>query len=179
MYELKIVKLSNCLWFGSKSHYFKIILVHIKDIPIHFTWFLWRNLSLTWFLSHIFLLFCSFILLFGFGQILFCYGYHVIVLFYHSLTSQNRSILSFQDKEDLVNFKTVFFYCLLIILLPIATFFLTKTFVFDAFLQLDSIKSNICSAVAAVLALHFALGLYIYRAYSDNKVKKEIQQKLE
>uniref|UniRef100_A0A336LHA1 Vacuolar ATPase assembly integral membrane protein VMA21 homolog n=1 Tax=Culicoides sonorensis TaxID=179676 RepID=A0A336LHA1_CULSO len=96
-----------------------------------------------------------------------------------SKSNKQYKQLKTNDKEDYINFKTVFFYCLLIILLPIAAFFLTKTYIFDGFLQLDTVKSNIYSAVAAVLALHFALGLYIYRAYSDNKVKKEIQQKLE
>lgn len=36
---------------------------------------------------------------------------------------------------------------------------------FDSVLQATSIQSNIYSAIAAVVALHLALGLYLYRAY--------------
>lgn len=59
------------------------------------------------------------------------------------------------------------------------TFFTFKNYLFDGYLQLESMKSNILSAVAAIVALHLALGLYIYRAYSDSQDKKQLQQKLE
>lgn len=64
----------------------------------------------------------------------------------------------FQDSQDMTNFGTVLFYCLLIILLPIAAFFTSKSFVFDGILKLESVKSNIYSACVAVFALHIALG---------------------
>ncbi|KAJ6630902.1 Vacuolar ATPase assembly integral membrane protein VMA21 like, partial [Pseudolycoriella hygida] len=67
--------------------------------------------------------------------------------------------------SDSTAFQTVLFYCLLIIFLPIVTFFSLKYMLFDTVLQATSVQSNIYSAVAAVVALHFALGLYLYRAY--------------
>lgn len=59
----------------------------------------------------------------------------------------------------------MFSYCILIILLPVGTFFGCKNLLCDKFFQLTEVSSNIYSAVAAVIALHIALGLYIYRAY--------------
>ncbi|XP_055694795.1 vacuolar ATPase assembly integral membrane protein VMA21 homolog [Lutzomyia longipalpis] len=66
-------------------------------------------------------------------------------------------------------FFTVLFYCLLIILLPIIGFFISKHFIFDGYFQLSQISSNIYSAVVAVIALHIALFCYIYRAYFETE----------
>ncbi|EDW80007.1 uncharacterized protein Dwil_GK12294 [Drosophila willistoni] len=70
-----------------------------------------------------------------------------------------------QDSQDYSSFKTVLFYCLLIVFLPVITFFLMKGFVLDRFFSMSEMKVNIASAVGAVVSLHLALGLYIYRAY--------------
>lgn len=51
--------------------------------------------------------------------------------------------------------------------MPIITFFASKYFVFDTILSLTSVQSNIYAAVAAVITLHAALGLFLYRAYFD------------
>ncbi|XP_016934184.1 vacuolar ATPase assembly integral membrane protein VMA21 homolog [Drosophila suzukii] len=69
------------------------------------------------------------------------------------------------DSQDYSSFKTVLFYCMLIVFLPVLTFFVLKGFVLDQFLNISEVKVNIASAVGAVVALHLALGLYIYRAY--------------
>lgn len=87
-----------------------------------------------------------------------------------------------QDNDDKVEksaFFTVLSYCLLIIFLPIVGFFTTKHVLFDGLLQLESTQSNIYSAVVAVVALHLALFLYIYKAYFDTttKEKKSAKQK--
>lgn len=73
-----------------------------------------------------------------------------------------------EQRNEYRNFRVVFFYCILIILLPVSTFFASKYVLFDGYLQLSSVSSNIYSAVCAVIALHVALGLYIYRAYFDS-----------
>lgn len=73
-----------------------------------------------------------------------------------------------EQRNEYRNFRVVFFYCILIILLPVSTFFATKYVLFDGYFQLSSVSSNIYAAVAAVIALHIALGLYIYRAYFDS-----------
>ena len=57
------------------------------------------------------------------------------------------------------------FYCLLIIFFPILTFFFTKVLIFDGYLKLETIQSNIYSAISAIITLHIALGVYISKAY--------------
>uniref|UniRef100_A0A2M4ATS7 Vacuolar ATPase assembly integral membrane protein VMA21 homolog n=1 Tax=Anopheles triannulatus TaxID=58253 RepID=A0A2M4ATS7_9DIPT len=70
-----------------------------------------------------------------------------------------------EQRAEYRTFKTVFFYCILIIVLPVVTFFSSKYWIFDGLLQLTHITSNIYSAISAVLALHAALFLFIYKAY--------------
>lgn len=70
-------------------------------------------------------------------------------------------------------------YCLLIIFLPILCFFLFKYLLFDGALNLTSVQSNIYAAIIAVVTLHLALFLYIYRAYfnSDPAGKQKAKKK--
>ncbi|XP_055529985.1 vacuolar ATPase assembly integral membrane protein VMA21 homolog [Wyeomyia smithii] len=82
--------------------------------------------------------------------------------------SKAQQLSKNEQRIEYRNFRVVFFYCILIIILPVATFFGSKYFLFDGFLQLTPVTSNIYSAIAAVIALHIALGLYIYRAYFDS-----------
>ncbi|XP_055625267.1 vacuolar ATPase assembly integral membrane protein VMA21 homolog [Toxorhynchites rutilus septentrionalis] len=84
-----------------------------------------------------------------------------------SKSKQHLQISKNEQQNEYRNFRVVFFYCLLIIILPIITFFSTKSIVFDGYLQLSDVSSNIYSAISAVIVLHIALGLYIYRAYFD------------
>ncbi|XP_058462804.1 vacuolar ATPase assembly integral membrane protein VMA21 homolog isoform X2 [Malaya genurostris] len=83
--------------------------------------------------------------------------------------SRSKSRQLQEQNVEYRNFRVVFFYCTLIIVLPVVTFFGSKYFLFDGFLQLAPVSSNIYSAVSAVIALHIALGLYIYRAYFDSE----------
>ncbi|BFF97711.1 vacuolar ATPase assembly integral membrane protein VMA21 homolog [Drosophila madeirensis] len=81
-----------------------------------------------------------------------------------------------EDSQDYSSFKTVLFYCMLIVFLPVITFFLMKAVVLDGFFDMSEVKVNIFSAVGAVVSLHIALGLYIYRAYfgaASSKAPKE------
>ncbi|XP_004522032.1 vacuolar ATPase assembly integral membrane protein VMA21 homolog [Ceratitis capitata] len=76
-----------------------------------------------------------------------------------------RTQQQINDSKDYSTFKVVFFYCSLIVFLPVATFFLLKSTVLERFFTMSEVTTNIYSAVGAVVALHLALGLYIYRAY--------------
>ncbi|RZC42458.1 VMA21 domain containing protein [Asbolus verrucosus] len=64
-------------------------------------------------------------------------------------------------------FKTVFIYCAIILFAPITTFFALKYFFFEGLLGTGSLSSNVWSAVMAVVVLHIALGLFIYKAYFE------------
>ncbi|KAL1377241.1 hypothetical protein pipiens_014675 [Culex pipiens pipiens] len=85
-----------------------------------------------------------------------------------SKSKNKQQVSKNEQRNEYRNFRVVFFYCILIILLPVSTFFATKYVLFDGYFQLSSVSSNIYAAVAAVIALHIALGLYIYRAYFDS-----------
>ncbi|XP_017098465.2 vacuolar ATPase assembly integral membrane protein VMA21 homolog [Drosophila bipectinata] len=90
--------------------------------------------------------------------------------------AQKQTRQQSHDSQDYSSFKTVLFYCMLIVFLPVVTFFVLKGFVLDQFFSLTEVKVNIASAVGAVVSLHIALGLYIYRAYfgaPGSKVVKE------
>lgn len=90
----------------------------------------------------------------------------------------NSGLCIFQEEQVQKSaFFTVLRYCLLIIFLPIVGFFGTKYVLFDGFLQLTSTQSNIYAAVVAVVSLHLALFLYIYRAYFDTDAKAKATKK--
>ncbi|KAH8236783.1 hypothetical protein KR026_010846, partial [Drosophila bipectinata] len=61
-------------------------------------------------------------------------------------------------------------YCSLIIGFPIATFFALKFVVLTSFEHMDA---DVISAICTVLAVHTAVGIYIYRAtYAKNSTAK-------
>lgn len=72
------------------------------------------------------------------------------------------------DPPDFAVFKSVFYYCFTIICLPVVTFFCTKFLVLDGIFGLESMPSNVYSAIAAVIVIHITLGMYIYKAYSGS-----------
>ncbi|KAF7268074.1 hypothetical protein GWI33_018737 [Rhynchophorus ferrugineus] len=77
-------------------------------------------------------------------------------------------------EPQLSTFSTILAYSIFIIASPIATFFVTKFFFFEGLLGVSSTGANIWSAVMAVVMLHIAMGLYIYRAYFEaERVKPE------
>ena len=89
--------------------------------------------------------------------------------------SDLRSQLIPNQQSDGAVLKTVLFYSVLILLLPIASFFATKSVLFEWFLgQQATIGTNIVSAVVAVIVLHLALGLFIYKTCLDGD-KKDIK----
>lgn len=58
-------------------------------------------------------------------------------------------------------------YCLIIIVFPVLSFFLSKIVLFDGILRLAPVTSSVYSAVVAVVVLHVTLGLYIVKAYKE------------
>nr|BAN21103.1 unkown protein [Riptortus pedestris] len=79
-----------------------------------------------------------------------------------------------RELSDFRLFRTVFYYCIIIIALPVITFFGSKMLIFDGLLGLASVPSNVYSAISAIAVLHVALGFYIYRAYtSEAKPSKQ------
>ncbi|CAH1723180.1 unnamed protein product [Chironomus riparius] len=77
----------------------------------------------------------------------------------------NKSLLNeegqSQNRVDMGILVTVLGYCVLIIFLPIISFFGSK-YVLEGF-DLTSISKNIYAAIIAVINLHIALGVYLYK----------------
>ncbi|KAG5899956.1 hypothetical protein JTB14_034529 [Gonioctena quinquepunctata] len=74
-------------------------------------------------------------------------------------------------------FRTILGYCLFIVISPITTFFVSKRILFEGILGTTPLTTNVWSAIFAVIMLHIAFGLYVYRAYFEaDKVKKPEQK---
>ncbi|KAL0107036.1 hypothetical protein PUN28_015530 [Cardiocondyla obscurior] len=76
-----------------------------------------------------------------------------------------------KEMTELQTFKTVFYHSVVILALPVISFFTSKIFLFDGILGLNNVPSNVYSAGVAVIVLHIALGVFIYRAYFDERSK--------
>ncbi|XP_076619214.1 vacuolar ATPase assembly integral membrane protein VMA21 homolog [Colletes latitarsis] len=83
---------------------------------------------------------------------------------------------SIKELPELQVFKIVLFYCIVIIALPVLLFFVSKIFIFDGLLGLNHVPSNVYSAGVAIVALHLALGAFIYRAYFDDQSKTQTKR---
>ncbi|XP_076237467.1 vacuolar ATPase assembly integral membrane protein VMA21 homolog [Calliopsis andreniformis] len=81
-----------------------------------------------------------------------------------------------KELPELQVFKTVLFHCLVIIALPVLSFFSSKIFIFDGLLGLNHVPSNVYSAGVAVIVLHIGLGAFIYRAYFDDPSKTQMKK---
>lgn len=79
-------------------------------------------------------------------------------------------------EPDFQTFRTVFHYCFVIIVMPVASFFGAKSIIFDGLLGLAHIQSNVYSAIVTVIVLHIILGFYIYRAFSVDSSQKPAKQ---
>ena len=79
--------------------------------------------------------------------------------------------------EGRETFNTVLKYCSLILLGPILTFFAVKFFGPQRLLGFsgDDVTTNVMSALAAVVMLHIALGLFIYKAYFETPTPRKVK----
>jgi len=80
------------------------------------------------------------------------------------------------DQPDFQTFRTVFQYCFVIIVVPVASFFGTKSIVFDGVLGLSHVQSSVYSAIVTVVVLHIVLGAYIHRAFLSDTLQKPTKQ---
>ncbi|XP_023015994.1 vacuolar ATPase assembly integral membrane protein VMA21 homolog [Leptinotarsa decemlineata] len=74
------------------------------------------------------------------------------------------------------SFKTVLAYCVFILASPITTFFFSKLVLFEGIIGASPIATNVWSAIFAVIMLHIALGLYIYKAYFGTEKGKPVEK---
>lgn len=91
--------------------------------------------------------------------------------------SMKEGALQQNQFSEVKTFKAILYYCVLILGGPVVTFFLVKNIVLPVITQwdVDEVKTNVTSAIAAVVVLHIALGLFIFKAYfSEEDEKRKI-----
>lgn len=75
--------------------------------------------------------------------------------------------------------KSLLFYSLMMITLPLVAFFATRNIV-ENYLGVISSSSYIYSTIVSVVVVHIVLGLFVYHAYNEKPGKQEyIESKLD
>ncbi|EDW25071.1 GL23044 [Drosophila persimilis] len=70
-----------------------------------------------------------------------------------------------QKQHPVLVVLLLMFYCSLIIGFPVVTFFALKFVVLKNLFLIGNMDADIISAIGAVIAVHLAVGLFIYRVY--------------
>jgi hypothetical protein len=63
--------------------------------------------------------------------------------------------------------KKLFFFSMLMILCPLATYFISKSIIFEGILGMSSMNSYFYGAVATIVAVHIFLAIFIYAAITE------------
>ncbi|MEE6496843.1 hypothetical protein FKM82_002504 [Ascaphus truei] len=63
--------------------------------------------------------------------------------------------------------KTLLFFTVLMIMLPIGLYFSSKVYVFEATLGMSNRDSYFYAAIVAVVAVHVVLALFVYVAWNE------------
>ena len=71
------------------------------------------------------------------------------------------------DRENSV-MKTMIFFSLAMLSLPIFLYFFSKSFFFEALLGMSSENSYFYAAFVAIAAVHIILGMFVYRAFTED-----------
>ncbi|KAI3389996.1 hypothetical protein SNEBB_011274 [Seison nebaliae] len=58
-------------------------------------------------------------------------------------------------------------FSIVIIIVPLATYFITKAIVFEGYFLMSSKQSYIYSAISAIFVVHILLGIFIFAAYNE------------
>ncbi|KAI6220595.1 hypothetical protein M3Y99_01605300 [Aphelenchoides fujianensis] len=85
-------------------------------------------------------------------------------------------ITNLKDKAVQSAVKNLLVYSLTILLVPLGSMFLLKSFVFEGVLGYESSQAMMISAVIAVILVHVILGFWIVAACKEDpaqKVKKQ------
>ncbi|KPP58169.1 vacuolar ATPase assembly integral membrane protein vma21-like [Scleropages formosus] len=63
--------------------------------------------------------------------------------------------------------KTLLFFTVLMVTLPIGLYFASKSFVFEASMGMSNKDSYFYAAIVAVVAVHVVLALFVYVAWNE------------
>ncbi|XP_064876078.1 vacuolar ATPase assembly integral membrane protein VMA21-like isoform X1 [Oncorhynchus nerka] len=80
--------------------------------------------------------------------------------------------LSNRNDSSLVSaLKTLLFFTILMVTLPIGLYFASKAYIFQGSLQMSNSDSYFYAAIVAVLAVHVVLALFVYVAWNEGSTK--------
>ncbi|KAK2157456.1 hypothetical protein LSH36_191g03070 [Paralvinella palmiformis] len=60
------------------------------------------------------------------------------------------------------------FYSILMIVIPLVSYFVSKAFVFEVLLGMTSSNSYFYAAIVAIFTVHIILGLFVYVAWKED-----------
>uniref|UniRef100_A0A8C5GAR3 Vacuolar ATPase assembly factor VMA21 n=1 Tax=Gouania willdenowi TaxID=441366 RepID=A0A8C5GAR3_GOUWI len=91
----------------------------------------------------------------------------------HSQLSVNLSLMNLCRNESslMAALKTLLFFTILMVTLPIGLYFTSKTYVFEGSMKMSSSDSYFYAAIVAVLAVHVVLALFVYVAWNEGPPK--------
>ncbi|KAL0974359.1 hypothetical protein UPYG_G00219400 [Umbra pygmaea] len=90
-----------------------------------------------------------------------------------SLSSTSGAAPDFRGNESsLVSaLKTLLFFTILMVTVPIGLYFASKAYIFEGSLQMSNSDSYFYAAIVAVLAVHIVLALFVYVAWNEGSTK--------
>ncbi|KAL7886368.1 hypothetical protein AOLI_G00066630 [Acnodon oligacanthus] len=68
--------------------------------------------------------------------------------------------------------KTLLFFTVLMVTVPIGLYFASKAYIFEGSLQMSSTDSYFYAAIVAVLAVHVVLALFVYVAWTEGSSQR-------
>uniref|UniRef100_A0A3B5LM50 Uncharacterized protein n=1 Tax=Xiphophorus couchianus TaxID=32473 RepID=A0A3B5LM50_9TELE len=91
-----------------------------------------------------------------------------------SLLLDNVNFCSCRNEGSLVSaLKTLLFFTILMVTLPIGLYFATKAYIFEGSMKMTSSDSYFYAAIVAVLAVHVVLALFVYVAWNEGTPKSK------
>lgn len=97
-------------------------------------------------------------------------------------TTTVESLIQEEDKANDTAMWTVFrkmlFFTIMLTLAPIASFFISKDYIFGGIFNMTDNRSYMCSAGVAVIIVHVILVAFLYVAFRDDRTGKKTKADL-
>ncbi|KAK1804233.1 hypothetical protein P4O66_020270 [Electrophorus voltai] len=68
--------------------------------------------------------------------------------------------------------KTLLFFTILMVTLPIGLYFASKAYIFEGSFEMSNTDSYFYAAIVAVLAVHVVLALFVYVAWTEGSSQR-------
>ncbi|XP_076878759.1 vacuolar ATPase assembly integral membrane protein vma21-like [Brachyhypopomus gauderio] len=91
-----------------------------------------------------------------------------------SLNPTSETVPDFRgnDGSMVSALKTLLFFTILMVTVPIGLYFASKTYIFEGSLQMSNTDSYFYAAIVAVLAVHVVLALFVYVAWTEGSSQR-------